>query len=218
METIEKLTAEKLLKIKAVKLQPANPFTWASGWKSPIYCDNRKLMSYPLIRNFIKVEFARIILEKYPQTEAIAGVATGAIAPGALVADVLGLPFVYIRSTPKDHGLENLIEGDLKPKQKVIVIEDLVSTGGSSLKAVEAIRKNGCDVLGMLAIFSYGFRVAKEAMKEARVELTALSNYDAILDEALATDYIDESELKTLQDWRKDPEIWGQSPKKTAKK
>lgn len=218
METIEKLTAEKLLKIKAVKLQTANPFTWASGWKSPIYCDNRKLMSYPLIRNFIKVEFARIILEKYPQTEAIAGVATGAIAPGALVADVLGLPFVYIRSTPKDHGLENLIEGDLKPKQKVIVIEDLVSTGGSSLKAVEAIRKNGCDVLGMLAIFSYGFRVAKEAMKEARVELTALSNYDAILDEALATDYIDESELKTLQDWRKDPEIWGQSPKKTAKK
>ena len=218
METTEKLTAEKLLKIKAVKLQTANPFTWASGWKSPIYCDNRKLMSYPLIRNFIKVEFARIILEKYPQTEAIAGVATGAIAPGALVADVLGLPFVYIRSTPKDHGLENLIEGDLKPKQKVIVIEDLVSTGGSSLKAVEAIRKNGCDVLGMLAIFSYGFRVAKEAMKEARVELTALSNYDAILDEALATDYIDESELKTLQDWRKDPEIWGQSPKKTAKK
>ncbi len=218
METIEKLTAEKLLKIKAVKLQPANPFTWASGWRSPIYCDNRKLMSYPLIRNFIKVEFARIILEKYPQTEAIAGVATGAIAPGALVADVLGLPFVYIRSTPKDHGLENLIEGDLKPKQKVIVIEDLVSTGGSSLKAVEAIRKNGCDVLGMLAIFSYGFRVAKEAMKEARVELTALSNYDAILDEALATDYIDESEVKTLQDWRKDPEIWGQSPKKTAKK
>lgn len=218
METIEKLTAEKLLKIKAVKLQPANPFTWASGWKSPIYCDNRKLMSYPLIRNFIKVEFARIILEKYPQTEAIAGVATGAIAPGALVADVLGLPFVYIRSTPKDHGLENLIEGDLKPKQKVIVIEDLVSTGGSSLKAVEAIRRDGSDVLGMLAIFTYGFPVAQKSMKEARVELTALCNYDAILDEALRTDYIDESELKTLQDWRKDPEIWGQSPKKTAKK
>jgi orotate phosphoribosyltransferase len=151
MNTVEKLTAEKLLKIKAVKLQPSNPFTWASGWKSPIYCDNRKLMSYPATRNFIKVEFARIILEKYPQVEAIAGVATGAIAPGAIVADALGLPFVYIRSAPKDHGLENLIEGDLKPRQKVVVIEDLISTGQSSLKAVEAIRQSGSDVLGMVA-------------------------------------------------------------------
>ncbi|MDD4696363.1 MAG: orotate phosphoribosyltransferase [Fermentimonas sp.] len=213
MKTVQKITAEKLLKVKAVKLQPSNPFTWASGWKSPIYCDNRKLMSYPLIRNFLKVEFARIILEKYPQTDAIAGVATGAIAPGALVADLLGLPFVYIRSSPKDHGMENLIEGDLKPKQKVVVIEDLISTGGSSLKAVEAIRRNGSDVLGMLAIFTYGFPHSVEAMHEARVELTTLCNYDAILDEALATDYIDESELKTLQDWRKDPENWGKSSK-----
>lgn len=219
MKTVQKLTAEKLLKIKAVKLQPSNPFTWASGWNSPIYCDNRKLMSYPAIRNFIKVEFARLILEKYPQTEAIAGVATGAIAPGALVADLLDLPFVYIRATPKDHGLENLIEGDLKPKQKVVVIEDLVSTGGSSLKAVEAIRRDGSDVLGMLAVFTYGFPVAEKSMKDARVELTTLCNYDAILDEALATDYIDESELKTLQDWRKNPETWGQtSAKKTKKK
>ena len=129
MNTVEKLTAEKLLKIKAVKLQPANPFTWASGWKSPIYCDNRKLMSYPATRNFLKVEFARVILEKYPQVEAIAGVATGAIAPGAIVADALGLPFVYVRSAPKDHGSENHIEGDLKPRQKVVVIKDLVSTG-----------------------------------------------------------------------------------------
>lgn len=208
MNTIEQLTAEKLLKIKAVKLQPSNPFTWASGWKSPIYCDNRKLMSYPVIRNFIKVEFARIILEKYPQTEAIAGVATGAIAPAALVADMLGLPFVYIRSTPKDHGLENLIEGDLKPKQKVVVIEDLVSTGHSSLKAVEAIRRNGSDVLALLAVFTYDFPVARENMEKARVELITLCNYDAILGEALRTDYIDESELETLQDWRKDPENW----------
>ncbi len=214
METVQKLTAEKLLKVKAIKLQPSNPFTWASGWRSPIYCDNRKLMSYPAIRNFLKVEFARIVLEKYPQTEAIAGVATGAIAPGVLVADLLGLPFVYIRSTPKDHGLENLIEGDLKPKQKVVVIEDLVSTGGSSLKAVEAIRDNGSDVLGMLSIFTYGFELSAANMHEARVELTSLCNYDAILDEALATDYIDESELKTLQDWRKKPEAWGQSTKK----
>lgn len=215
MKTVKKLTAEKLLKIKAIKLQPSNPFTWASGWKSPIYCDNRKLMSYPATRNFLKIEFARIILEKYPQTDAIAGVATGAIAPGVLVADLLGLPFVYIRSTPKDHGLENLIEGDLKPKQKVIVIEDLVSTGGSSLKAVEAIRRDGSDVLGMLAIFTYGLPYAIKNMHEARVELTTLCDYDAILDEALLTDYIDESELKTLQDWRRDPESWGQTPKKT---
>lgn len=214
MNKVEKITAEKLLNIKAVKLQPSNPFTWASGWKSPIYCDNRKLMSYPDIRNFIKVEFARVILEKYPQTDAIAGVATGAIAPGALVADVLGLPFVYIRSSPKDHGLENLIEGDLKPKQKVVVIEDLVSTGGSSLKAVEAIRRDGSDVLGMLAIFTYGFPVATQNMKDARVELTTLCNYDAILNEALRVDYIDESELSTLQDWRQNPDTWGTKKQK----
>ncbi|HOM62347.1 MAG TPA: orotate phosphoribosyltransferase [Dysgonamonadaceae bacterium] len=213
MNTIHQLTAEKLLKIKAVKLQPSNPFTWASGWKSPIYCDNRKLMSYPSIRNFIKIQFARIILEKYPQVDAIAGVATGAIAPGALVADLLGLPFVYIRSTPKDHGLENLIEGDLKPNQKVVVVEDLVSTGGSSLKAVEAIRRDGSDVLGMVAIFTYGFPIAQKSMKEARVELTTLCDYDAILDEALRTDYIDQAELKILQDWRKEPEKWGNDKK-----
>lgn len=209
MINVEKLTAEKLLDIKAIKLQPANPFTWASGWKSPIYCDNRKIMSYPKTRNFIKIEFARVILEKYPNVEAIAGVATGAIAPGAIVADLLGLPFVYVRSAPKGHGLENLIEGDLRPKQKVVVIEDLISTGGSSLKAVEAIRNNGCDVLGMTAIFSYNFPESEAAMKEARVELTTLTNYDAILDEALRTDYIEESELSTLREWRKAPSTWG---------
>lgn len=208
MNNVEKLAAEKLLKIKAIKLQPSNPFTWASGWKSPIYCDNRKIMSYPEIRNFIKIEFARIILEKYPNVEAIAGVATGAIAPGAIVADLLGLPFVYVRSAPKGHGLENLIEGDLKPKQKVVVIEDLISTGQSSLKAVEAVRRSGCDVLGMLAIFTYDFPVSDESMKENRVELTTLTNYDAILDEALRTDYIEESELSTLQNWRKSPSDW----------
>ena len=209
MNTLEKITAKKLLKIKAVKLQPSNPFTWASGWKSPIYCDNRKLMSYPEIRTFLKVQFSRIILEKYPNVEAIAGVATGASAPGAIVADLLGLPFVYIRATPKDHGLENLIEGDLKPKQKVVVVEDLVSTGLSSLKAVEAIRKDGAEVLGMVCIFTYGFPVATKNMSDANVELTSLSNYDAILDEALHTEYIDESELQTLQDWRKNPDTWG---------
>ncbi len=213
MNTLEKITAEKLLKIKAVKLQPSNPFTWASGWKSPIYCDNRKLMSYPDIRNFLKIQFARIIFEKYPNVEAIAGVATGAIAPGALVADLLGLPFVYVRATPKGHGLENLIEGDLKPKQKVVVVEDLVSTGLSSLKAVEAIRKDGAEVIGMVSIFTYDFPVATKNMKDANVELTSLSNYDAILDEALRTEYIDESELQTLQNWREKPETWGRTNK-----
>lgn len=213
MKALEKITAEKLLGMKAIKLQPSNPFTWASGWKSPIYCDNRKLMSYPTIRNFLKVQFGRIILEKYPEVEAIAGVATGAIAPGAIVADLLGLPFVYVRATPKGHGLENLIEGDLKPNQKVIVIEDLVSTGVSSLKAVEAIRKDGANVIGMVSIFTYDFPIATKNMKEANVELTSLSNYSAILEEAVRTEYIDESELQTLQDWRENPDTWGKTKK-----
>jgi orotate phosphoribosyltransferase len=208
MKTLEQILAKKLLKIRAVKLQPANPFIWASGWKSPIYCDNRKTLSYPVIRNFIKLELVHTIIEKYEDADAIAGVATGAIAQGAMVAEELNLPFVYIRATPKDHGLENLIEGDLKPGAKVVVIEDLISTGGSSLKAVEAIRNTGCHVVGMVAIFTYGFPLAEEKFKEAKVKLTTLCNYDAILDEALKTDYIDESEIKTLQEWRKDPANW----------
>ncbi|MDR1610618.1 MAG: orotate phosphoribosyltransferase [Candidatus Symbiothrix sp.] len=208
MKTLEQILANKLLKIKAVKLQPANPFTWASGWKSPIYCDNRKTLSYPSLRNFIKLELARTIIEKYGNVNTVAGVATGAIAQGAMVAEELNLPFVYIRATPKDHGLENLIEGDLKPGSKVVVIEDLISTGGSSLKAVEAVRNAGCDVIGMIAIFTYGFPVADEKFKEAKVKYTALCNYDAILDEALKTDYVDESEIKTLQEWRKNPVNW----------
>jgi orotate phosphoribosyltransferase len=208
MKTLEQILAKKLLQIKAIKLQPANPFTWASGWKSPIYCDNRKTLSYPNIRNFIKLELARTISEEYENATAVAGVATGAIAQGAMVAEELNLPFVYIRATPKDHGLENLIEGDLKPGSKVVVIEDLISTGGSSLKAVEAIRNAGCHVVGMIAIFTYGFPVAEEKFKEAKVKLKTLCNYDAILDEALKTDYIDESEIKTLQEWRKAPAVW----------
>lgn len=208
MKKLEKIVAEKLLKIKAVKLQPSIPFTWASGWKSPIYCDNRKTLSYPVLRNFIKIQIARLIRENYPEVDAIAGVATGAIAQGAMVAEELGLPFVYVRSAPKDHGLENLIEGDLRPGQKVIVIEDLISTGGSSLKAVEAIRKDGCEVIGMIAIFTYGFPVAKEMFKKAGVELITLSNYEAILDVALASEYISENELETLQEWRKNPSEW----------
>ena len=208
MNTLEKLTAEKLLSIRAIKLQPSNPFTWASGWKSPIYCDNRKLISYPRIRTFIKTELSRLILENFPEADAIAGVATGAIAPGALVADALGLPFVYIRSTPKDHGLENLIEGELKPGSKVVVVEDLVSTGTSSLKAVEAIRRDSSEVVGMVANFTYEFPVATENFKKANVELITLTNYDAVLREALRTDYIAESDLETLQEWRNAPADW----------
>jgi orotate phosphoribosyltransferase len=208
METLERLVANKLLKIKAVKLQPANPFTWASGWKSPIYCDNRKTLSYPDLRNFIKLELARIISEKYENANAIAGVATGAIAQGALVADLLGLPFVYIRSAPKDHGLENLIEGELKPRSKVVVIEDLVSTGGSSLKAVNAIRNFGCEVVGMVAIFTHGFPIAEQEFKKAKVTLTTLSNYNAVIAEAVKTEYISESDISILQEWRKDPAKW----------
>lgn len=205
---LEKSVAEKLLKIKAIKLQPNNPFTWASGWKSPIYCDNRKTLSYPQIRNFIKIELSRLILEMYPDVEVIAGVATGAIAQGALVADELGLPFVYVRPTPKDHGLENMIEGDLRPKQKVVVIEDLISTGGSSLKAVEAIRKDGSEVLGMLAIFTYGFPEAELKFKNAKVKLTTLCNYDSVLAEALSTNYIATGDIETLQEWRQSPSTW----------
>ncbi|MFV0398534.1 MAG: orotate phosphoribosyltransferase [Bacteroidales bacterium] len=208
MKSVEALVAEKLLKIKAVKLQPANPFTWASGWKSPIYCDNRKTLSYPSLRNLIKIEITHAILENFPDVEAIAGVATGAIAQGALVAEELGLPFVYIRSSPKDHGLENLIEGDLKPKQKVVVIEDLISTGGSSLNAVKAVRNNGSEVLGMVGIFSYGMPISTEKFKENNVKLITLTHYDAILEEALATEYITKDEVETLKEWRKDPANW----------
>ena len=208
MKTLERILAEKLLKISAVKLQPSNSFTWASGWKSPIYTDNRRTLSYPTLRTFIKVELCRLIMENFEGVDAIAGVATGAIAQGALVADELGLPYVYVRSAPKDHGLENLIEGNLIPGQKVVVIEDLISTGGSSLKAVEAIRSAGCEVIGMAAIFTYGFPIAIERFKEAKVKLLTLSNYNAVLEVALETNYIADEDLATLHEWRTDPSIW----------
>lgn len=208
MKTVERLLAEKLLKISAIKLQPENPFVWASGWNSPIYTDNRRTLSYPEVRTFIKVELCRVIMENFGEVDAIAGVATGAIAQGALVAETLGLPYVYVRSAPKDHGLENLIEGNLKPGQKVVVIEDLISTGGSSLKAVEAIRNAGCEVIGMAAIFTYGFPVAARKFKSAQVELITLSSYNAMLETALETNYIKPEDLETLQEWRKDPASW----------
>ncbi|MGL5262186.1 MAG: orotate phosphoribosyltransferase [Bacteroides sp.] len=208
MRTLEKLFAEKLLKIKAIKLQPANPFTWASGWKSPFYCDNRKTLSYPALRNFVKIEIARVIMEQFGQVDAIAGVATGAIPQGAMVADLLNLPFVYVRSKPKGHGLENLIEGELRPGMKVVVIEDLVSTGGSSLKAAEAIRRDGCDVIGMVAAFTYGFPVSEKAFKEAGIPLVTLTNYEAVLETALNTGYIQEEDIEILDEWRADPANW----------
>ncbi len=208
MKQLDRILAEKLLKISAIKLQPDNPFTWASGWNSPIYTDNRKTLSYPEVRNFIKVELTRLIMENFGEVEVVAGVATGAIAQGALVAETMGLPYIYVRSSPKDHGLENLIEGNLKPGQKVVVIEDLISTGGSSLKAVEAIRNAGAEVVGMVAIFSYQFPIAVEAFKKANVQLLTLSNYSAMLEAALEINYIKDSDLETLKQWRKDPANW----------
>ncbi|MCM1065947.1 MAG: orotate phosphoribosyltransferase [Muribaculaceae bacterium] len=208
MKNVARLLAEKLLNISAIKLQPANPFVWASGWNSPIYTDNRRTLSYPEVRSFIKIELARTILEQFPEVDAIAGVATGAIAQGALVADMLNLPYAYVRSTPKDHGLENLIEGNLRQGSKVVVIEDLISTGKSSLKAVEALRNAGCEVVGMVALFTYGFPVAEENFAEAGVNLIALSNYNAMLDVALSINYIAQDDLETLRQWREDPANW----------
>ena len=208
MSTVEKNFAEKLLKVKAIKLQPEQPFTWASGWKSPFYCDNRKTLAFPALHTFVKLQLSRIVAELYPEADAIAGVATGAIAQGALVADELALPFAYVRSKPKDHGMANLIEGDLQPGMKVVVVEDLISTGGSSLKAVEALRQHGCEVLGMVAAYTYGFPVAEEAFAAAGVTLTTLTNYEAVVETALQTGYIEQSHVPMLAAWRKDPANW----------
>ncbi len=208
MSTVEKIFAEKLLRVKAIKLQPEQPFTWASGWKSPFYCDNRKTLAFPALRTFVKLQLSRIVAELYPEADAIAGVATGAIAQGALVADELALPFAYVRSKPKDHGMANLIEGDLQPGMKVVVVEDLISTGGSSLKAVEALRQHGCEVLGMVAAYTYGFPVAEEAFAAAGVTLTTLTNYEAVVETALQTGYIEQSHVPMLAAWRKDPANW----------
>jgi orotate phosphoribosyltransferase len=209
MDKIQVEVANMLLQINTIKVQPSNPFTWASGWKAPIYCDNRKILSFPEARGFIRDKFAEIIRLKYPEVEVIAGVATGAIAHGVLVADLLNLPFVYVRSAPKGHGLENLIEGDLKPGQKVVVIEDLVSTGGSSLKAAQAVKEYGAEVLGMVAIFSYGFQLASENFAKAGLQLTTLSQYDVLIKAAIENGEIRESDLHKLMQWREDPANWG---------
>ncbi len=208
MNTVAEKVASYLLDIKAIKLEPNHPFTWASGWKSPIYCDNRKTLSYPEVRSYIKEQFAALVREKYPQAEVIAGVATGAIAQGVLVAQELGLPFIYVRSSAKNHGLENLIEGEYKAGQKVVVIEDLVSTGGSSLQAVEALRNAGCDVLGMAAIFTYGFQKSVDNFANAKCELTTLSNYNAMIDLAVKVGYVKEEQVEKLKEWRLSPESY----------
>ena len=209
MENIAKKTAEYLLQIKAIKLQPSNPFTWASGWKSPIYCDNRKTLSFPKVRSYIRDSFAAVVNEYYPEAELIAGVATGAIAHGALVAEKLELPFVYVRSEAKEHGLGNQIEGFFEPGQKVVVIEDLISTGGSSLNAVKALRDAGCDVVGMAAVFTYEFSKAADGFAAANCRLHTLSNYGTLILTAVETGYITEKDVETLKRWRKDPANWG---------
>lgn len=202
-------TAESLLQIKAVKLNKNNPFTWASGWKSPIYCDNRKTLSYPAIRTYIRQNFADVIKEEFGDVDVIAGVATGAIAIGILVAQELGKPFVYVRSGNKDHGLKNKVEGVFSEGQTVVVVEDLISTGGSSLAAVEALREGGAEVKGMVAIFTYGFKVAENRFKEADVRLYTLSDYDNLIKQAADSGYVKEEDIKSLQVWRQNPAEWG---------
>lgn len=207
-ETAEK-TAELLLQINAIKLNPRNPFTWASGWNSPIYCDNRITLSFPAVRNYIRDEFSKNIEKQFGKPDVIAGVATGAIGIGILVAESLGLPFVYVRPEPKKHGRLNQVEGYLQKGQNVIVVEDLISTGNSSLLAVEALKEAGANVKGMAAIFSYGFEVSSDNFKNANVDLFTLSNYENLLPLAVAKRYITEEEEITLQEWRKSPSKWG---------
>ncbi|MDP2686611.1 MAG: orotate phosphoribosyltransferase [Aequorivita sp.] len=208
-ETAQK-TAALLLQINAIKLQPQNPFTWASGWKSPIYCDNRITLSYPMIRNYIRENLAKQIEEIYGKPEMIAGVATGAIGIGALVADYLNVPFCYVRPEAKGHGRQNKIEGHLEKNTSVIVVEDLISTGKSSLLAVEALKEANANVKGMVAIFSYGFKTAEENFKNANVTLNTLSNYEMLLEEAERSQYINSEEAALLSEWRQNPETWGQ--------
>ncbi len=209
MESIEKIIARQLLDVNAVKLSVDKPFTWASGWKSPIYCDNRKILSYPAARKVVYEAFIDIIKEKFKDVDIIAGVATGAIAYGALVAEAMGKPFIYVRPKPKDHGTGAQVEGELPKGARVVIVEDLISTGGSSLSAADALLKNGAIVLGMVAIFTYNFIKARRAFEYANIELYTLSHYEALLDEALERNYIKAEDLEVLKQWRINPETWG---------
>ncbi len=208
MKKPDRLLADKLLEISAVKLQPEMPFVWGSGWNSPIYNDNRRILSYIDVRNFVKVEMSRLILEKYPDAEVVAAVSTSAIPFGTLAADALGLPFIYVRSTPKDHGLENLIEGDLQLGKKVVMVEDIVATGNGSLKAAETIRFSACDVLGGVCVLNYEFPVAVKRLRDADVNVESLCTYDTLVEAAIDIKYIDPSQEKTLKEWRRDPANW----------
>ncbi|MDN3202529.1 orotate phosphoribosyltransferase [Algoriphagus sediminis] len=207
-KTVAAEVADKLLEIEAIRLQPEKPFTWASGWKSPIYCDNRLSLSYPEVRNLIKENLVRAVQHFWPHAESIAGVATAGIPQGALIANDLDLPFIYVRSKPKGHGMENMIEGKITPGQKVVVVEDLVSTGGSSLKAAQDLKDAGFEVMGMVAIFSYGFDLAAKNFEEAGIDLICLCHYEAMLPRAVTRKYIDENVLNSLSEWRKDPSSW----------
>jgi orotate phosphoribosyltransferase len=200
--------AEFLLQIKAVKLQPKNPYTWASGWKSPIYCDNRITLSFPNIRTFIRQAYAQSILDYFGKPDLIAGIATGGVPQGVLVAQELGVPFIYVRSSPKDHGMGNTIEGYFEKGQRVVVIEDLISTGGSSIKAIQSLREAGLDIKGLVAIFSYGFEIATKNFADAECPVLTLSDYDTLVDSALKTKYITEDDIVSLHKWREKPEVW----------
>jgi orotate phosphoribosyltransferase len=200
--------AEILLQVKAVKLQPNNPFTWASGWKSPIYCDNRVTLSHPAARTHIRQAFAEFIVKKFGKPEVIAGVATGGIPQGVLIAQELGIPFIYVRSSAKEHGMGNLVEGAFEKGQRVIVVEDLISTGGSSLKAVESLKEAGLDVRGLAAIFTYGFKVAQDNFKKANCPYITLTDYSILIEQALKSNYISENDLVHLQNWRENPSTW----------
>ena len=210
MDPIKKQFAEKLLSIKAIKLQPNDPFTWASGWHSPIYTDNRKTLAYPEIRSFVKQELVHLVHEHFADATAVAGVATGAIAQGAFVADEVGLPFCYVLSKAKDHGMGNLIEGTLPEGAKVVVVEDLISTGGSSLKAVEALREAGFKVVGMVASYTYGFQIAEEAFNAADLKLVTICDYEATTEIAAESGYISKEDIEVLKQWRKSPSTWKQ--------
>lgn len=212
MESIEKIIAKQLLVIKAVTLSVDEPYTWASGWKSPIYCDNRKILSYPKARTLVSKSLTRLVEQNYSNVTVIAGVATGAIAWGVLVAQALGLPFVYIRPKAKDHGTGARIEGELPPNANVVVVEDLISTGQSSISAAECLSAAGANVLGMVAIFSYNFNKARRSFEYSNLELRTLSNYETLIQEAVDCHYIKDKDLKTLQDWRYHPETWRQEP------
>src|SRR5690606_17499513 len=207
----EKKIAEFLLQIKAIKLQPTNPFTWASGIISPIYCDNRITLSYPTIRTYIRQQFSEIIQEEFGAVDMISGVATAGIPQGVLVAQELGVPFTYVRSSAKGHGRQNLIEGEVVDGQRVVVIEDLVSTGKSSLQAIQALRDAGCNVVGLVSIFSYGLEEAEENFKEAKCRFISLSNFEALLDFAVSDNYITDADKRILEDWRRDPKNWDAS-------